>query len=72
MKATIYFSDASIATVTGVDSINHAESVANILACRKSAKWKTPIYPTNVQVDSNNFSSMMGPNIIMEGVTVEN
>lgn len=70
MKAKLYFSDGTIENVSGVDSIGHAENVANILACRKSAKWKTPIYPTNTELDSNNFSALMGPNTIMDGVKI--
>jgi hypothetical protein len=70
MRATIHLSNQQTVTVEGVDSIGHAENVANIIASRFSASYGKAIFPTCVQIDSNNFTTMMGDEAIMEGVTV--
>lgn len=70
MKATLHFSNQQTVTVEGIDSIGHAEGVANIIASRFSASYGKAIFPTCVQIDPKNFTTMMGENAIMEGVTV--
>lgn len=70
MRATIHLSNQQTVTVEGIDSIGHAENVANIIASRFSANYGKAIFPTCVQINSNNFVTMMGEEAIMEGVTV--
>lgn len=70
MNAKLYFSDGTIETVSGVDSIGHAENVAHVIASRKSAEWGIAIWPTNAEINLRNFSAMMGPNVIMQGVKI--
>lgn len=70
MRATIHLSNQQTVTVEGIDSIGHAENVANIIASRFSASYGKAIFPTCVQIDPKNFTTMMGENAIMKGVTV--
>jgi hypothetical protein len=70
MKAIISFSNQQRVTVDGVEGINHAVSVANILASRYSAGYGKPIFVETVQIDRENFSCNPNEEYWMEGVTI--
>lgn len=70
MKATIHFSNNQIVTVEGVESLGHAENVADVLAVRYSASYGKPVFPVSAVVNEMNFSSAIHPDSIMQGVEV--
>lgn len=70
MKATLHFSNNQIVTVDGIESLEHAENVAEVLAIRFSASYGKPVFPVSAVVNEMNFSSAIHPNSIMQGVEV--
>jgi hypothetical protein len=70
MKAIILFSNKQRVTVDGVEGLNHAEAVANILASRYSAGFGKAVYVETVQINRENFSCNPSDEYWMEGVTV--
>jgi hypothetical protein len=68
--ASITFSNSQITRVQNVNGIGHAENVANVLASRFSAYYGKPVFVESVVIDKNNFTMMMSPEMMMEGVEV--
>lgn len=70
MKAKILFSNNQIVELDGLQSLEHANNAAQVLACRYSASYGRAVHVESVIVDKDNFIFNPNADYWMENVTV--
>ena len=70
MKAKIFFSNNQIVELDGLQSLEHANNAAQVLACRYSASYGKPVYVFHVEMNETNFSYHPSADYWMDGVTI--